>query len=144
MKKIKLKRLWFDKEKIFIETEKGEIKSHPLRWFPRLNNATEKQRNNYRLSAMGIHWEELDEDLSFEGFFHYNKDEIAGQKNALMLFFEKFPEINTSEFARRIGISPTVMRHYACGTKSPSVARRKEIEREVHAFAEDLAQVILV
>lgn len=69
-----IKGLWFDESKIYIETQKGEIKSHPLEWFPRLWNATTKQRSTFELSPFGIHWPELDEDLSFEGFFNYSKE----------------------------------------------------------------------
>jgi len=71
---IKLKRVWFEDEQIFIETEKGVIKSHPLKWFPRLLDASEKERGKYRISPLGIHWEDLDEDLSIEGFFTFDKD----------------------------------------------------------------------
>lgn len=41
----------------------------PLVWFPKLFHATLSQRNNYRLigNGIGIHWPELDEDLSVEG-----------------------------------------------------------------------------
>lgn len=41
----------------------------PLDWFPRLSNATPKERNNWRLigSGQGIHWEDVDEDISVEG-----------------------------------------------------------------------------
>lgn len=40
----------------------------PLIWFPRLNNATASQRNQWRLigGGIGIHWEEVDEDISVE------------------------------------------------------------------------------
>lgn len=37
--------------------------------FPRLRNATDEQRRQFTLSPFGIHWESLDEDLSYEGFF---------------------------------------------------------------------------
>ncbi|MDP3588320.1 MAG: DUF2442 domain-containing protein [Sulfuricurvum sp.] len=42
----------------------------PLSWFPKLNHASPKQRNNYEIlgDGEGIHWEELDEDLSVKGF----------------------------------------------------------------------------
>ena len=56
----KLKKVWFDEENIFIETEEGEKRSHPLRWFPKLQNASKKEQNLYRLSPFGIHWEDLD------------------------------------------------------------------------------------
>lgn len=71
---MEINRIWFDHESIFIQTSKGEVASHPLAWFPRLLNATKEQKENYTLSPMGIHWEEIDEDLSFEGFFNYNNE----------------------------------------------------------------------
>ena len=38
----------------------------PLAWFPRLQKAKRNQRNNWRLigGGVGIHWEEIDEDIS--------------------------------------------------------------------------------
>ena len=38
-----------------------------LVWFPRLLHATAEQRGQYELSASGIHWEALDEDVSVDG-----------------------------------------------------------------------------
>ncbi|MDY6784615.1 MAG: DUF2442 domain-containing protein [Cyanobacteriota bacterium] len=40
----------------------------PLVWFPRLNKATPEQRNQWRTigGGIGIHWEEIDEDISVE------------------------------------------------------------------------------
>lgn len=69
-------KIWFDDQKIYLQTQDGRKASMPLAWFPRLANATQTQRDNYKLSAFGIHWEELDEDLSFEGFFRYEKDNL--------------------------------------------------------------------
>ena len=41
----------------------------PLAWYPRLWHGTEAERNNWRLigQGMGIHWPDLDEDISAEG-----------------------------------------------------------------------------
>ena len=41
----------------------------PLEWFPRLRDATKEQREKWRLIAngVGIHWEEIDEDVSIAG-----------------------------------------------------------------------------
>jgi Protein of unknown function (DUF2442) len=39
----------------------------PLWWYPRLLNATSGQRANYELSPFGVHWPDVDEDLSIEG-----------------------------------------------------------------------------
>ena len=40
----------------------------PLEWFPRLRDATEEQRKQWRLigGGVGIHWEAIDEDISVE------------------------------------------------------------------------------
>jgi hypothetical protein len=39
----------------------------PLDWYPRLKGASEAQRANYDIMPLGIHWPELDEDLSVAG-----------------------------------------------------------------------------
>lgn len=47
----------------------GRRISVPLVWYPRLLDATDAQRNNWKISGggYGIHWPEVDEDLSTEG-----------------------------------------------------------------------------
>jgi len=47
----------------------GRRISVPLVWFPRLLHATPAQRSNYQLlgEGQGIHWPEVDEDLSVAG-----------------------------------------------------------------------------
>ena len=47
----------------------GRAISVPLVWYPRLLNATPSQRRNWKISGggYGIHWPEIDEDLSTEG-----------------------------------------------------------------------------
>lgn len=46
----------------------GREISVPLDWYPRLLDATPKDRNNWQLigGGLGIHWEALDEDVSVE------------------------------------------------------------------------------
>jgi hypothetical protein len=39
----------------------------PLEWYPRLRSASATQRANYEIMPMGIHWPDLDEDLSVAG-----------------------------------------------------------------------------
>lgn len=41
----------------------------PLEWFPKLRDGSPEQRQNWRLigKGVGIHWPELDEDISLEG-----------------------------------------------------------------------------
>lgn len=50
----------------------GRTISVPLVWYPRLLHATAAQRSNWRISGggFGIHWPDLDEDLSSDGLLH--------------------------------------------------------------------------
>lgn len=43
----------------------GREISVPLEWFPRLRNANQQQKNNWRFigRGIGIHWEDIDEDI---------------------------------------------------------------------------------
>lgn len=51
-----------------VQLSDGREISVPLEWFPRLRDASEKQRKDWRLigKGVGIHWEQLDEDISVE------------------------------------------------------------------------------
>lgn len=51
----------------FVLADGREI-SAPLEWFPRLRDASEAQRRNWRLigKGIGIHWPEIDEDIAVE------------------------------------------------------------------------------
>jgi hypothetical protein len=52
-----------------VDLSDGRTISVPLAWFPRLLQSTPEERNNWRLigKGHGIHWEEIDEDISVEG-----------------------------------------------------------------------------
>ena len=54
---------------LVVKLTDGRVLSAPLVWFPRLHNATSAKRNVYELmgNGVGIHWPELDEDVSVAG-----------------------------------------------------------------------------
>lgn len=56
-------------DSLSIELSDGRTISVPLEWFPRLLHANLKERNNWRLigKGQGIHWKDIDEDISVEG-----------------------------------------------------------------------------
>ena len=56
-----------DATHLTVELADGRTVSTPLWWYPRLLNATSAQRAASRLSKLGVHWEEIDEDLSIAG-----------------------------------------------------------------------------
>ena len=142
---LKIEKVWFDDENIYILTNDGTQKSHPLRWFDRLWNATPEQRERFELSRWNdsIHWPELDEDLSLEGFFTFNKDEIEKQENEVARIFSRFPAINISKFAERAKINRSLLASYVCNEKKPGPRKRKQIETALHQLGKELLSVKL-
>ena len=57
----------FDEYTMWIDLSDGRTLGVPLAWFPRLMHATPAQRDMVELSRVGLHWEELDEDISVAG-----------------------------------------------------------------------------
>ncbi len=59
-------RVIVSKDTLSVELADGRTIAVPLAWYPRLAQATGKERNSWRLIAggRGIHWTELDEDIS--------------------------------------------------------------------------------
>lgn len=68
---LKIKRVWFKSERIFMESEDGEVYSRPLEAFPSLKNATVSQRENYEIGKWGddIRWPSIDEDIHVSSFW---------------------------------------------------------------------------
>ncbi|WP_306534261.1 DUF2442 domain-containing protein [Geobacter sp.] len=52
-----------------VDLSDGRSIAVPLGWYPRLELATPKERENWRLigNGVGIHWRDIDEDISVEG-----------------------------------------------------------------------------
>jgi hypothetical protein len=62
----------FDEHTMWVELTDGRTLGVPLAWFPRLLHATPAQRDRVELSRAGLHWEDIDEDISVAGL-------LAGQ-----------------------------------------------------------------
>jgi len=57
----------FDEHTMWVDLTDGRTLGVPLAWFPRLLNATPAQREQVELSRVGLHWEDIDEDISIAG-----------------------------------------------------------------------------
>jgi hypothetical protein len=59
----------FNDDAFSVSLRDGRIISVPLAWYPRLLNAAPAQRTNWKISGggYGIHWPDIDEDLSTAG-----------------------------------------------------------------------------
>lgn len=62
-------RLSFDAETLWVHFKDGRVLGVPLGWYPRLLRATPEQRMRYEISEYtpGLHWDEIDEDISVPG-----------------------------------------------------------------------------
>ncbi len=69
LKLSKIKCVSVNAERLSVELEDGRVLSVPLSRYPRLAYATPEERANFRLvgAGYGIHWPEIDEDISVEG-----------------------------------------------------------------------------
>ena len=62
-------KVWVDDTQIYAKTKDGLVASYRFADWKRLRDASQQQRADFYLSYSGIHWPQLDEDLSFEGMF---------------------------------------------------------------------------
>lgn len=135
-----IKKLWFSKNRIYIETSTNKIYSRPLEAFPRLLDATEEQREAYKVGAFGddVRWEMIDEDIHISSFMITQE---PNPNNSIAEVFEKFPQLNLSQVAQSIGINKSLMAKYIYGIKPPSEKRKKEIEEGLHKLAKELLEI---
>ena len=57
----------FDEHTMWVELSDGRTLGVPLAWFPRLLHASADARQRVEISRIGLHWEDLDEDISIAG-----------------------------------------------------------------------------
>ena len=65
----RVKDVHFTEDTLSVDLIDGRTITVPLAWYPRLLHATAQQRNNWQVcgGGYGIHWPDIDEDLSTEG-----------------------------------------------------------------------------
>lgn len=70
----------FEDDRFWVDLSDGRVLGVPLSWFPVLAGATAAQRQAFRLSTRGLHWEEIDEDISVEGLLAGHGDMTKRRK----------------------------------------------------------------
>lgn len=132
---ITVEKVWLTDTEVWIRTTDGREACEKFVDFPRLRFATPAQRERFILSDSGIHWNDIDEDLSFEGFFYEKK------RNLLYDLFISHPELNASSIARRMGISQSLFAQYISGTKKPSQERMNAIFETIRSVGRELVAI---
>lgn len=130
---MKIEKIWFDNNRIYGKTDDGRVLWQSLLYYKRLLKATPEERENYEMDDEGIHWEALDEDVSFESFEYDNPEPVGVSK-----LFLSHPELNALAIGDRLGIDRRLMIQYVNGTKEPSKALEEKIVTEVKAVTKEI------
>ena len=129
-------RIWFADGRIWATTDDGRELWQSLLYYKRLLLASDKEREEYEFTAFGIHWESLDEDVSFESFEY-----PAPEPNVVGKVFLMHPELNASAVARKLGMKQSLLAAYICGTKRPSAERESQIIGCIRQIGSELAGI---
>ena len=131
-----LSKIWFENDRIYGLSDSGQIVWQSLLWYQRLRRATDEQRKKYEIDEEGIHWYDIDEDVSFESFEYEDREPQGVTK-----VFLSHPELNVSAVARRLSISQSLMAQYISGNKKPSKEREALIYNEIAKIGRELIEV---
>jgi hypothetical protein len=77
---ISAKSVRFDAHMMWVDLSDGRTLGVPLAWFPRLLHAKPAQRKKFEIGRHGLHWDELDEDISIEGLIAGRGDQTTRRK----------------------------------------------------------------
>jgi hypothetical protein len=72
----------FDDAVMWVDLTDGRTLGVPLAWFPRLLNATPADRAKVEISRIGLHWEDIDEDISIAGLLAGRGDVTRSSEHA--------------------------------------------------------------
>ena len=135
-----IKDVWFKDERIYMETNTGEIYSRQLEAFPILKEASDEERQAFTFDMAGdaIRWPLLDEDIHISSFY---EPDSPIQDNEIRAIFRRFPQLNVSQVAHSIGINSSLLAAYIYGTKQPSKERIQLIKGGLRLIGEQLATV---
>lgn len=130
-----IEKVWLTDKAVCALGKDGRQACASYNSYPRLRHATVEQREKYILTHYGIHWEELDEDLSYEGLF------TEQSTNRLYCIFIEHPELNASAIARRLGLSQSILAQYISGSKQPTKSQEAVIINEIHKIGTELRSI---
>jgi uncharacterized protein DUF2442 len=73
----------FDEHTMWVDLSDGRTLGVPLAWFPRLLHATADARLRVEISRVGLHWEDLNEDISIAGLLAGRSDMTRQSEHAI-------------------------------------------------------------
>lgn len=138
----KIKKLWFEDDRICILTDKGERYSQRLEVFPALFCATQSQREKYYIwdDGRSIRWEDLDEDIHISSFF---KQESVNYDNEVNRLLSRFPYLDMKAFAEHLGMHWTKLARFRYGVWTPTHEAMKKIRNGILAIGKEMSAAVL-
>jgi hypothetical protein len=79
---VKATAVRFDDDQMWVDLDDGRTLGVPLAWFPRLLHGSPEARGRVHISPSGLHWDELDEDISVAGLLAGRGDVTKTPKRA--------------------------------------------------------------
>lgn len=134
----KIEKIWFSGNRIYVLLNDGSIKSRPLEAYPLLMDATDEQRNNFKIWAEGqsIRWETIDEDIHISSF-----DETAepNPNNPVAKMLDATGVNDITAFAKMIGMKKTKLDLFRYGIWKPSITSLLRIKEGLRQISNDIA-----
>lgn len=124
---MKIVKIWFDNDYLYGLGDNGKTYHQSLLWYQHLRNATDEERSKYTISTCGIHWRNLDEDVSFESFEYEDAEPSKIQR-----FFLTHKEVSVSKFAKIIGMNVSLLHKYINGFLKPTKENERIILNEIY------------
>ena len=75
-------KVTFDEHSMWVDLSDGRTIGVPFAWFPRLLNAKPSQREKVEIGRHGLHWDEIDEDISIAGLLAGRRDQTVNVARA--------------------------------------------------------------
>jgi hypothetical protein len=110
-------KVHFDEHTMTVDLTDGRALRVPLAWFPRLLRATPAERAQVEISRVGLHWEQLDEDISIAGL-------LAGRGDV-------------TKSARSVNTSTEIKTRSGRGASAPSLSAQKLASKGLDARHRD-------
>jgi hypothetical protein len=125
-------KIWFDGEWLYGHGDDDIVYRQSLLWYKPLLTASSEERQHYSFSGEGIHWRQLDTDVSFESFLYPEAEPSDFQR-----FFLTHPEINVAGLAQRVGMNASLLRNHINGFKNPSKETIEKIKASLQKIGKE-------
>lgn len=130
-----ISKVWIDGEWLYVKDTENQTHRQSLLWYPQLRGATAEQSKRFKIGMDGIHWPELDVDVSFESFEYEDAEPTKVQR-----FFLTHPEISIKGFAERFGISEKLLQRFIKGFQTPMPSEEALLLENIKALGKEIAQ----